>query len=273
MKVSRYMLALVVLVILAMNTTTLSAQSYSHKLIVIAHRGDHTDAPENTLKAFQDAITTGVDYVEVDVRTSSDGELVVMHDATVNRMTDTTGNVDAFTLLELQKLKVKDKQRPGLGAHQIPTLAEVLHVCEGKMGIYLDFKSGDVEKTWQLIRKYRMEGRVVVYINEAAQLQQWRSRAPDVPLMISLPDSVRDATTYQNFQRSVDAQILDGSAEDYTKALVEVINRSGRQVWIDVQAKDESARRWRKAKTLGVQGMQTDHPRELLIWRDQRSLK
>src|SRR5689334_8630502 len=69
------------------------AVGQSNKLIVIAHRGDHTTAPENTLKAFSDAIAAGVDYVEVDVRASSDGEFVVMHDATIDRMTTSHGKV------------------------------------------------------------------------------------------------------------------------------------------------------------------------------------
>src|SRR5689334_494624 len=86
---------------LLLNGLILFAQPRSNKLIIIAHRGDHTAAPENTLKAFQDAISTGVDYVEVDVRSSRDGELVVMHDATVNRMTDAKGRVEEFTLHEL----------------------------------------------------------------------------------------------------------------------------------------------------------------------------
>jgi len=247
----------------------LLAQIRSNKLIVIAHRGDHTAAPENTVKAFQDAITTGVDFVEVDVRSSRDGELVVMHDATVNRMTEAKGKVEEFTLQELKKLTVADKERPELGQHRVPTFAEVLDVCKGKMGIYIDFKGGDVAKAWQLIRDRQMEHRVVVYINEPDQYPAWREQAPSVPLMVSLPDSVRDEASYKRFHQVVNAEIMDGSFEDYTPELVKTINRSGQVVWVDVQSKNEDDAHWNKVLALGVQGMQTDHPRELVHWRKQ----
>jgi len=246
------------------------AQVHPSQLIVIAHRGDHTEAPENTLKAFEDAIATGVDYVEVDVRASRDGELVVMHDATVNRMTQASGNVKDYSWLELQQLFVVDKEHPGWGKHRIPSLAEVLDVCKGKIGIYLDFKEGDIAKSWQLILARKMEGHVVVYINQAEQLAGWRSQSPVPPLMVSLPDSVKNALTYGNFQRVANAQIIDGSYRDYTPELVRAINQQGQSVWVDVQEKGEDAALWTRVHALGVQGMQTDHPRELVRWRNRK---
>jgi glycerophosphoryl diester phosphodiesterase len=246
------------------------AQTYHSQLIVIAHRGDHTEAPENTLKAFEDAIATGVDYVEVDVRASRDGELVVMHDATLDRMTQASGNVKDYTWRELQQLFVVDKERPALGKHRIPSLAQVLEICKGKIGIYLDFKEGDIAKSWQLILTRKMEGHVVVYINQPEQLSVWKSRSPVPPLMVSLPDSVKDPRTYQNFQRVANAQIIDGSYRDYTPELVRAINQQGQSVWVDVQQKGEDAALWTKVFALGVQGMQTDHPRELLRWRNSK---
>ena len=62
-----------------------------HAFIVVSHRGDHTQAPENTLAAFGNAIKDGADCVEIDLRTTVDSQLVIMHDATVDRMTDGWG--------------------------------------------------------------------------------------------------------------------------------------------------------------------------------------
>src|SRR5580658_3936942 len=62
-----------------------------HAFTVVCHRGDHTHAPENTLAAFANAIKAGADYVEIDLRTTVDSQLVIMHDATVNRMTGGSG--------------------------------------------------------------------------------------------------------------------------------------------------------------------------------------
>jgi glycerophosphoryl diester phosphodiesterase len=83
--------------------------------VVIAHRGNHVEAQENTLAAFQNAIKVGADYVEIDLRTSKDSQLVIMHDGTVNRMTDGIGKVSDLTWAELQQLKVIERLTQRLG--------------------------------------------------------------------------------------------------------------------------------------------------------------
>ena len=69
-----------------------------------AHRGVSTDAPENTMAAFRAAVELGVDQIETDIRVSRDGELVLIHDATVDRTTNGSGRVDSMTLEELRSL-------------------------------------------------------------------------------------------------------------------------------------------------------------------------
>jgi glycerophosphoryl diester phosphodiesterase len=83
-----------------------------NSFIVIAHRGNHVAAQENTLAAFQNAINVGADYVEIDLRTSKDSQLVIMHDGTLNRMTNGTGKVSNLTWAELKQLKVIEKNHP-----------------------------------------------------------------------------------------------------------------------------------------------------------------
>ncbi|HTF20984.1 MAG TPA: glycerophosphodiester phosphodiesterase family protein [Chryseolinea sp.] len=267
---SLQLIASILIILILKTSDTVVAQPRRSALIVIAHRGDHTAAPENTLKAFEDAIAAGVDYVEVDVRASRDGELVVMHDATVDRMTQASGNVKDFNWQDLQKFTVTNKDHPEWGKHRIPSLAEVLGICKGRIGIYLDFKEGDIAKTWQLIKTHDMQRRVVVYINQDEHLAGWRTQQPTPPIMVSLPDSVKDVTTYKTFQRVVNAQIMDGSYRDYTRELVIAINKHGQAVWVDVQEREENEALWTKVLALGVQGMQTDHPRELVRWRAQK---
>jgi hypothetical protein len=86
-----------------------------HQFTVVCHRGDHTHAPENTLAAFANAIKAGADYVEIDLRTTVDSQLVIMHDATVNRMTTGTGLIKDMRYDSLSKLRVKDKTHPNGG--------------------------------------------------------------------------------------------------------------------------------------------------------------
>ncbi|MHA4810654.1 glycerophosphodiester phosphodiesterase [Flavitalea flava] len=73
-----------------------------HKFIVIAHRGDNTEAPENTLAAVENGIKNGVDFVEIDLRTTKDCVLVIMHDETVDRMTNGKGRISDLTYAEVR---------------------------------------------------------------------------------------------------------------------------------------------------------------------------
>lgn len=244
-----------------------SQQSFSkNKIIVIAHRGDHTNTPENTLKAFENAISSGVDFIEVDLRTTKDGELVVMHDETVDRMTDGKGKVCDLIFHEIQRLNVHDKNHPEWGSHPIPTFAEVLKLCKGKMNIYLDFKDAPVEKTYQTIKAFGMEESVVVYINAEKQYTDWRRLAPHIPLMISLPDGIHDLGALRDYLEKVDAEILDGSFAEYSKEKVDLIHKMGRQVWADVQQKNENEQQWSAALSTGMDGLQTDHPQDLITY-------
>jgi glycerophosphoryl diester phosphodiesterase len=102
--------------------------------LVIAHRGSSSEAPENTLAAFEAAVRTGADAIELDVRLTADGEPVVIHDATLDRTTDGTGPVAAITLADLRAVDAgwrftpdKGRTHPCRGTDtRIPTLGEVL---------------------------------------------------------------------------------------------------------------------------------------------------
>jgi len=102
--------------------------------LVIAHRGSSSEAPENTLPAFEAAVARGADAIELDVRLTADGAPVVIHDATLDRTTDRTGPVAAFTLAELRAVDAgwhftpdQGRTNPCRGSDmRIPTLGEVL---------------------------------------------------------------------------------------------------------------------------------------------------
>ncbi len=95
---------------------------------VIAHRGASSEEKENTLPAFERAIELGADYVEFDVQASSDGGLVVFHDLRLDRLTDARGPLRAAPLAALRELG-------------IPTLAEVLELTGGRIGVMAELKS------------------------------------------------------------------------------------------------------------------------------------
>lgn len=112
-------------------------------VMVIAHRGFSGVAPENTLAAFKKAIEVGSDMIELDVRLSNDGEVVVIHDETLERTTTGRGRVIDKSKDELKKLDAGSKFHPSFSGQKIPTLLEVLELARGKVLVNIELKMGD----------------------------------------------------------------------------------------------------------------------------------
>jgi len=243
-----------------------------HDFIVIAHRGDHVVAPENSLASIKNAIAHSVDFVEVDLRTTKDSVLVIMHDNNIYRTTNGKGNVSKYDFQYLRQLYLKDLLEDTLTREKIPSFEEVLTLCKDKVNIYLDFKDADVNSTWKLIRQYKMEKQCIVYINQPKQLSDWRQIAPEVPLMVSLPDSVRTVEKMLAFTQQYNITLLDGDYSDYSADMVAAAAKAGITIWTDIQSPKE-AENWPTAVEKGIKGLQTDHPEALIEWLKQRGLR
>ncbi|WP_052714108.1 glycerophosphodiester phosphodiesterase family protein [Paenibacillus dauci] len=111
------------------------------RMMVAAHRGNWKQAPENSLAAIQYSIVAGADMIEIDVHRTSDGALVLLHDETVDRMTEGTGRIADMTIAELRSLRLRQYQggpcQP-LTNYTIPTLEEALILIRGKAMLNLD---------------------------------------------------------------------------------------------------------------------------------------
>lgn len=117
-------------------------------IYVAAHRGWSEKYPENTMEAFRAAAALGVDQIETDIRITRDGELVLIHDATVDRTTNGTGRVCDMTLAQLRQLDAGIKKSPAYAGCRIPTLTE-----------FLDFVRELPEMTLDLeLKEYPVEG-------------------------------------------------------------------------------------------------------------------
>jgi glycerophosphoryl diester phosphodiesterase len=107
----------------------------------IGHRGGaFGKAPDNTLAAVQTAIADGIPVIEIDTRLSADGECILLHDATVDRTTNGTGEASAMTLAELKALDAGSWFDPSFAGQRIPTVAEVMALAKGKLILYFDLK-------------------------------------------------------------------------------------------------------------------------------------
>ena len=126
--------------------------SKNKEVIVVAHRGDWRNAPENSLQAIQNFIDMGLDMVEIDVRETKDGHLVLMHDQTINRTTTGSGYIHDWTLDSLKTLYLTD----GLGVatkHKVPTLEEALTLSKDKILINLDKSYSIFDKCYKIAEK------------------------------------------------------------------------------------------------------------------------
>jgi glycerophosphoryl diester phosphodiesterase len=125
-------------------------------VLKIGHRGARAYEPENTLSSFRLALELGVDAVELDVRKTVDNELVVIHNADVNKTTDGSGAVNELTLEEIQRF-VTEK-----GEH-VPTLEEVLDAVAKHVKVLVELKeTGTEEQVISLIRKKRLTDNVII---------------------------------------------------------------------------------------------------------------
>ncbi len=157
---------------------------------VIAHRGGRGLWPENTLHAFRKAADLGVDALEMDIRQTADGVLVVLHDETVDRTTDGSGPVAALTLSSLRELDAGYRWSPDGGKtypHRgqgltVPSLREVFSALPGaRMNLEIKTRDGILSKPLcQLIREHRMDQLVVVASFGQDAMDAFRSACPGV---------------------------------------------------------------------------------------------
>jgi glycerophosphoryl diester phosphodiesterase len=160
---------------------------FPSQLIVFGHRGAKTAAPENTLASFQEALRQGADGVELDAQLTADGEVVVIHDATVNRTTNGTGAVRKLRLEELQRLDAGNWFGEAFRGQKIPTLAEVFETFGGTLRVDVELKNyaspadNLAGKVADLIRRYGLEKSCLVSSFFPTNLARFRGLIPEMP--------------------------------------------------------------------------------------------
>jgi glycerophosphoryl diester phosphodiesterase len=152
-----------------------------------AHRGGAALWPENSLLAFGNALALGVDYLELDVHLSRDGQVMVIHDATLDRTTTGSGPVRERTAVELQALRLKDRSG-AVTAEPVPTLDQVVALAAaGKRQMLLEIKTdeqkrrypGIEEKVFAVLDRHRFTPFAIVMSFEAETWRRVRQLRPD----------------------------------------------------------------------------------------------
>jgi glycerophosphoryl diester phosphodiesterase len=153
-------------------------------MMVIAHRGASSYAPENTLAAFDLALAMGVRQIELDVDLTSDGHVVVIHDDSVDRTTNGSGPVTSHTLAALQALDAGSWFGEQFTNEWIPTFQEVLTRYKGRAYLHTEIKGRSPflsQRTADLIRMHGMEQQVTITSFQHVRLEEIRAYAPALP--------------------------------------------------------------------------------------------
>ncbi|HDP34860.1 MAG TPA: glycerophosphodiester phosphodiesterase family protein [Candidatus Hydrogenedentes bacterium] len=217
---------------------------------VIAHRGAHDGIPENTPAAYRRAIELGADFVEIDLRETRDGQFVSVHNHTVDAYTkDASGPVNTFTLAELKALDIGGGVAPEWSDERIPSFDEILELCKGRIGVYLDLKQGDVEKILALVHQHDMANDIVWYAG-TPHLRRLRELCPECLIMPDPGPEENLPRILEMFQPKVVASVWRHINESFVRRC----HDARALVFVD----DGGAATWEALLSLGVDGVQTD---------------
>jgi glycerophosphoryl diester phosphodiesterase len=246
---------------------------------VIAHRGGAGLRPENTLAAFAHALALGADVIEMDVRATSDGQLVVIHDATVTRTTDGAGAVASFTLAEVKRLDAGHRFTPDGGRSfpfrgqgiTVPTFDEVLREFpEARIVVEPKDEATDAPvKLCGLLRERGAVGRVIVGSFRDATIAEFRRACPEVATSAATSEGLRFlaaqkagvAAALSPEVQALQVPVYFGGVRVLTRDFVKAAHGRNLKVHAWTVNDPEEMRRLIEA---GVDGIMTDYPDRLL---------
>jgi len=231
--------------------------------MVFAHRGACKYAPENTLASFQLALAQGADAIELDAKLSADGEVVVIHDPTVDRTTDGTGKVNQLTLQELKRLDAGSFFDAKYSGERIPTLDEVFESLGHKIFInveltnYSSRQDSLVPKVADLVKKHHLETGVLFSSFAPINLRRMKALLPEVPVGLLALDGFLGTLNRSAFYFRLSPAIIHPYLTDINEKLMQVERKRKRRVhvWTVNEVHDLE-----RLKALGVDGVFTDDP-------------
>ena len=232
----------------AINLTSALAQNPAQKLeqvfnrahneiLVVAHRGDWRNAPENSLHALLNSIDKGFDMMELDVKMTKDSQMVVMHDNTIDRTTNGKGKVSDFTLQEIRKFKLRN----GLGrvtANPIPTFKELMMVAKDKILINVDKGNDHLPEVFKVLQETGTLKQAVVNVGDNIPYEKLISteKIPAeayimVVVNMTNPDALKIIEGYAGSRKSVIQPIFNTDTLTNLKQLPQIAKNQ--IVWLN----------------------------------------
>jgi len=241
--------------------TAIQAQS---NFIISAHRGNSSAAPENTMSAFRSAINAEADFFECDVRRTRDGQLVLMHDSSLNRTTNSNGSLRNYNLNQLLNVDAGYPSRFGsqFAGERIPTLQQALQLAKGTISVEIEIKeSGLADDVVALVNQLEMQNQVLIIsfnFNEIRRVKQIST----IPVKYLVGP----------FWGSRQLRQLQGIGGEYfgprgvvSSSRVVEANRMGIKI---ISYTINSERQIRRAIRNGQYGIATDYPARAIAIRD-----
>jgi len=167
---------------------TLIKEFYGDRLLVFGHRGARAYAPMNTIPSFELALAQGADGVELDVRLTLDGEMIIMHDDRVDATTDAKGFVHEMTLTEVKELDAGSYFDPKYAGTRVPTLDEVFEAIGKRTRINVEIKADTTDDTGvevkvaDAIRRHGLARTIIISSFNPITLARFREAMPEVPI-------------------------------------------------------------------------------------------
>ncbi|MEM7569040.1 MAG: glycerophosphodiester phosphodiesterase family protein [Pseudomonadota bacterium] len=272
-------------------------------VMVVAHRGCWAQAPENSIAALDACVSMGVDMAEIDVRTTADGVLVLMHDASVDRTTNAKGLVEQFTYKNLSQLRLRRTDGGSMAKltrRKVPTLTQALDYARGRLLLNLDVKAADAAAVFAAVEAAGAQDHVLFKSKAPASdpklaRQPYMGKAAFMPIIKSCgggknekpPSCALDLTTaltsYAPFA-PVAYEVVFADAPFFDEA-APALAQSGKALWVnslsarlsggrsDAKALKDPASVWGALIAQGTRLIQTDEPEALIAYLEREGLR
>jgi len=235
---------------------------------IAAHRGDRATAPENTVPAFEAAVTSGSGFIEVDVQLTADGYPVIMHDTTVDRTTTGTGAVGDLTLAEIRTLDAGSWFAPQFAGVQVPLWGEFLDilVASPDLTALVELKhswtADDIETLMGGIYFRGVQDRIVFASFSSATVTALQQTAPVIPRVLIRRVLPLDPVTVAQRYDAIAIMTRSSALAERPDAVGEM-HAAGLGLLLYTLNNEE---RWGEALSYGVDGIVTDKPSALDAW-------
>lgn len=206
--------------------------------MVVAHRGDWRNAPENSLQAFKNCIEMGVDMVELDLKMTKDSVLILIHDWTLDRTTTAKGSPSDYTLAELRQNHKLKSGHDTKTRHDIPTLEEALNLCKGKILINIDKGYDYFQQVYELLVKTGTLNQVIIKSgHELSKVQKDNPSVLDkviyMPVVnLDKPGAEKMIDEYATIH-PVAVECCFGVYNDEIERLLRKVSAYGMKIWIN----------------------------------------